>query len=269
MAASSPGEIINAGATVLQLQDTHLEQQLLTLQNRIETLKVKIKAIQIKRTQYENSTETLLLLSQIRESLQNEREQIQQQKASLNITAKATGRLIPDPAIYKNQFLSKRQENLKQHLSGVSLLEEAYHAAFIPEGTRIGMIAKPDSYEVLLAVEEHWARNVAIGTDVLVFSKESPENRLTGILKGISVTMHEARFADKELLPDQQLLHRYLSQQPGRSKKKYFYAVVSIAEEQPAPTMSYYQLCRVRLRTENSSLWNRFSDFLSRTLVRL
>lgn len=269
MQASRPGEIIHAGATVLQLQNTHLDQQLLTLQNRIETLKVKIKAIQIKRTQYENSTETLLLLNQIRHSLQNEQEQLRRQKASLRLIAKDTGKLIPDPSLYKNRFLSKRQENLQQHLSGSSLLEEAYHAAFIPEGTRIGMITKPDSYEVLLAVEEHWARNVAVGTDVLIFSKESPENRLTGILRGISLTMHEARFVDKELLPDQQLLHRYLNQQPGRSKKKYFYAVVSIAEEQSDSAMSYYQLCRVRLRTANSSLWNRFSDFLSRTLVRL
>ncbi len=267
--ASCSGDIINAGATVLQLQDTHLDQQLLSLQNRIDTLKVKIKAIQIKRTQYENSTETLLLLNQIRESLQNETEQIQQQKASLNLTATATGKLIPDPALFKNQFLNKRQDNLNRHLSGTSLLEEEYHGAFIPEGTRIGMIAKPDSYEVLLAVEEHWARNVTVGADVLIFSRESPENRLTGTLKGISVTMHEARFADENLLPDQQLLHRYLSHQPGRSKKKYFYAVVSIAEEPSGPAMSYYQLCRVRLRTANSSLWNRFSDFLSRTLVRL
>ncbi len=266
--AFRPGEKVESGATVLQLQDTQLDQRLLNLQNRIETLKVKTKAIQVKRTQYENSAETLLLLKQVQESFQNEWEQIKQQKSSLNLTATSAGEFIPDPLLYKKQLPANQQSELEKHLRGTSLLDQDYRGAFIPEGTRIGVIAKPATYEVLLAIEEHWARNVETDADVLIFSHEFPNRPLRGTLTKISRTMRQTREDNEKLLAERQILHRYLSGQPGQEDKKYFYAVVTIPRQKPSSQTTCYQLCRVRLRTGNASLWNRFSDFLSRTLIR-
>ncbi len=263
-AASVPGSKVGVGTIVLQLEDVYLDQQMLELQNRIKKLNVKIKALQIKRTLIENSSETLLVLKQIRESLQNQWTQLTQQKKSLTLTAKQSGTLIPDPQLTGIRLTKNRQNNRHQEIPGVSLLEENCLGAFIPAGTRIGTIAQPDSYEVLIAVEEHWIRHVQAGANVIVYPSDRAMNPLTGKLKGISRSMHSDSSELPQLLPEQHLLHHYLNQQPGNSRKKHLFAVIGI-DKQNSRLLSYYQLCNVRLQTADASLWYRITDYLSRT----
>lgn len=262
--APHTGHQIDAGTTILQLQDAQLDQTLLSMQTNNDALGERARAIQKKRTLFSNSSETLSLLKKIRESTQKEQAHFEEQKHSLKLVSKVAGHLIPDPELYTEPFLGNN--NAPDKTSGVFYLKKENRGAYVPQGTRIAVIAEPNVIEVLLAIEDHWARQVQIGADVLLFSPERPGNPLTGKLQAISDSMH-SEASESQKLPEEKQLLQYLNQQPGNHKNKHFFAVVRI-EQQQNPPLSYYQLCNARVQTANASLYSRITDYLSRTLIR-
>jgi len=255
-AASLDGRI-EAGEDVFSLANASLNQQLAGVQTRVLTWTALRDAVDRKRTQLEDSAETLALAAEQLAALQDESERLRTRQADLTYRTAQPATFLPYPPPHS------RQSEEELAIPPTNVLRPENRGAFVESGTPLGELADTQAFELIVAIPEHWANHVAPGADVLFFLPETGAISHSGELVELAATANRVQGETAADLAVQRLAS-LLATRPGSADQPYIAARVRV-ETSLEQNWSLYQTSRVRIAVASASLWQRGVEFIQRT----
>ena len=248
---------LESGQTVFSMSDAALQQQRAGVQTRLLTWRALYEAVDRKRTQLEDSAETLSLATEQLTALADEAERLETRLDDLSYQASQPGRLLLYPPAQRTGGASP------DALPESNALRLENRGAFVGNGTTLGELVAGDDYELIVAIPEHWAGHVATGADVLFFLPETGGDPHHGELVELSATASRLRSDEQADLAEQRLAST-LAERPGMANQPCVTARVRVHSEDAAK-WAVYQTGRARIAVAPASLWQRGQEFIKRT----
>jgi putative peptide zinc metalloprotease protein len=255
------GATLQPGQMIFRLSDPGLEQDLAELATQAQALEAYELAVQRKRTQLSDSSETLALLAERKQALQAQQQRLEQQQADLIRDAPHSGEWLVDPLLTANLRTTEQPGWWEPFWCAVPA------GKMLPQGTPLGILAVSQPPEVLISIEQHWADLLTPGAQVVLFLPEAGLLLPEATLQRVATTTHAAHrsLAAQELQEAAgQILQQQIRSFPGQNPAQQIVAVASISQPEAAG-WTCYQPCRVRISVPAASLWQRLTEFLQRT----
>ncbi|MCA9119487.1 MAG: HlyD family efflux transporter periplasmic adaptor subunit [Planctomycetaceae bacterium] len=178
---AEPGQAVQAGDSIVTLDDVELKITLVRLEGEKQVLETKLASLRQRAFEDESAA---LEIAEVEESIVAIDDQLsrrQRELESMRIVAPVAGVIIPPPTVTKPQDDPSRLPTW----SGSTFDQRNTHA-FLVEGTPVCQVGDPTKVEAVLAIDQSDIEFVHPGQSIEIFVNQLPGQRLRTQLEQVS-----------------------------------------------------------------------------------